>query len=747
MINYPFLNYINEDKSKYVKARDKGFYDPEDLFLIGDSGGFLWNIIPGSKFINTNLFTQVADYFIENKVFTKYKVDSIPYKQFRKREEYRRLKGFSAPCLQLPDGSIKYIRITGAHYNFLNYSRMERLDESTIKLGNINTASKKYSFPKFIDAQFWIWHSMEFAKNNGMHLIIDKTRRGGFSYMMASDTANDINLMPHKSGIHVAFDSAYLTDTGGLSDFSINNLIFYESKTPFKRGIISRDNKDFRLGFKNKDGTEAEESWKSSLLSVSAFNNPNCAIGKDAVKIKVEEISTMSNFDAFMDVTEPALRTGAYTTGMITAWGTATSGNMQMFERNFYDPKSNNFMPFENIFDDNARHEVCGLFKPYCWGLQGEINGELGLDKDGNSNIEVGLKIAEYERNYKKNNAKTYSDYINYLGQYAIYPSESFSSAKENIFSSEELTAFETILRVDNSYKFYVDGMFELDSNNNVIFKSNERLRAEKKKTYDWITGVPRKGNEDPEGCVRIWFHPIKRNEVNENNITIKVIPKGSYSISYDPVGIDKDKNELTDRHSHNSIKVWENPSIHNNFKQKLVAAYYGRPNRLEEADRICYYLAVYYNCLKSTNVEVNRGETVSNFRKWKALSYLGQEPLFVFDTSMKGKFSSNYGYNIGDGHKKLEGLRFLKEMLYEEYGRDEYGNIIYAFQYILDYQTILELRKFSLKGNFDRVSEMIVRAIEYKGIKLKAKDDYMKEVNNKDEVYKKDNPWNRNWF
>ena len=50
------------------------------------------------------------------------------------------------------------------------------------------------------------------------------------------------------------------------------------------------------------------------------------------------------------------------------------------------------------------------------------------------------------------------------------------------------------------------------------------------------------------------------------------------------------------------------NPCIKNGFKQKLVASYYGRPDSLEEADRICYYLAVYYNCIGTTCVEVNRG-------------------------------------------------------------------------------------------------------------------------------------------
>lgn len=38
--DYPFLKYINEDKSHYKHAKDAGFDDPDDLFLIGDSGGF-----------------------------------------------------------------------------------------------------------------------------------------------------------------------------------------------------------------------------------------------------------------------------------------------------------------------------------------------------------------------------------------------------------------------------------------------------------------------------------------------------------------------------------------------------------------------------------------------------------------------------------------------------------------------------------------------------------------------------------
>lgn len=725
MENYPFLDFINEDKSRYQHAKDAGYVDDDDLFLIGDSGGFLMNIRPGWRFINTELFCAMADYYRANKgKYTNYKIDSIPHRQLRKREQYRRKHGFSAPCLQSPDGTIYNVRITGSHYNFLNYVRIEQLDESTIQHGKTATAKKHYDFPKFFDSQFWMFHVMEFAEKNGFHLLIDKTRRGGFSYMMAADSANAVNCESRKVVIHVANDKKYLTMTGGLTDFAVNDLKFYEENTPFVRGIFSSVKSDFRLGYKLPSGIEADKSWRSSLISVSAANNPDCAIGKDAIKVKVEEVSTMDNFDEFMHVTEPAMRTGSYTTGILCAWGTATSGNMQVFEQNFYDVKGFNFMPFENVWDRDCRNETCGFFKPYCWGLQGEINGIKGVDKDGNSNLLVGLEISRQERIKKKESVKKYSDYINYLGQYANFPAESFSSASENIFSSEELSAWEDRLRVDSDLHFYVDGMLELDNSNKVVFKTNERLHAEGKKVYDYILGVPRRGHEDPHGCIRRWYAPEYEERNDTDGRLIKVIPEGLYSINYDPVGVNKDKDEISMKHSHNSIMVWMNPHYLNGFKQKLVCTYYGRPDTLEEADRICYLLARYYNCIGTTNVEINRGETVSNFRKWNALKYLSCEPLYVWDASFKGKVNSTYGFNISGEQHKLDCVRLTKEFLYEEIGKDEQGNPIKNFHRIYDYQTILELKKWSTKGNFDRVSSMLLRGIEWKGFNIVAGDE-----------------------
>lgn len=746
---YPFLEYIEEpDKEKkYKKASDCGWYDPHNNFLIGDSGGFLLNIRPG-KFVNTELFNEAARTYQATGKYTQFKVDSIPHRQFRRRECDRRRNGFSAPCWQNPDGSIEDVWITGGHYNFLNYTRMERTDESSVIVTEHGATAKKiYSFPSFIDAQFWTWQIIEFCRRNGLHLIIDKTRRGGFSYIMAADSSNEINLSKHKVVIHVAADNKYLIKQGGLSDFAVNNLKFFEEKTPFKRGIYSPTTDSFKLGYRMKNGVEADDSWSSSLLSVSANNNPDCAIGKDAVTIKVEELSTMQNFDEFMNVTEPTMTVGTRTTGTLMAWGTATAANMQIFEQNFYNPRAFGFMAFENVFDNDARNEVCGFFKSYAWGLEGEIDGVKGFDEDGNSNLRIGLKLAARERIEKKKTAKTFAEYLNYLGQRALFPAESFSSASENIFSSEALNKFEDKLRIDNSYKFYTDGELFEDGTKKIYFKSNARIRIENPnmKTYDYIQGVPRRGNEDPHGCIRVWFAPEYEETYIGDRLIRSILP-GTYVAVYDPVGIDKDKKEITEKHSHNSIFVIEMPRERNGFKPKLCASYYGRTERLEEADEKFYRLCKWYNCIGTGLVEINRGETVSNFRKWKATRYLGYEPLYVWDSAVKEKVSTSYGYNIGSSPKKLDGLRLLKEFLYEVIGKNEFGEDIYVFERFLDYQTILELKKFNAEGNFDRISSLILLGIYWKSIDIKGKRELasrkkVTEDNDKTDIF------NRQWF
>ena len=100
----------------------------------------------------------------------------------------------------------------------------------------------------------------------------------------------------------------------------------------------------------------------------------------------------------------------------------------------------------------------------------------------------------------------------------------------------------------------------------------------------------------------------------------------------------------------------------------------------------------------------------------------------------------------MGDTKRKLDGLQFLQEMLYSTIGKDELGRDIKFFQCIYDYQSILELKKWNAVGNFDRVSEMIIYALQWRQRNV----DAAKQLANRkkiEDVADKDSIFNRDWF
>ena len=146
-------------------------------------------------------------------------------------------------------GEIEEVYITGEHYNFINYGRILKLDTKTLRVEEGKVTGRKIrGFPRFIDCQWWYFLIKQFCRDNGLFLINDKTRRGGFSYMEAIGSANFINLTPNRAVIHAASDNKFLVQSGGLSDFMKKQIIFYESNTPFVRGIAKIDASDFILG-------------------------------------------------------------------------------------------------------------------------------------------------------------------------------------------------------------------------------------------------------------------------------------------------------------------------------------------------------------------------------------------------------------------------------------------------------------------------------------------------------------------
>jgi hypothetical protein len=144
----------------------------------------------------------------------------------------------------------------------------------------------------------------------------------------------------------------------------------------------------------------------------------------------------------------------------------------------------------------------------------------------------------------------------------------------------------------------------------------------------------------------------------------------------------------------------------------------------MEQADEIardmCYMYGGHNGMMLA---EINRGETKSNFRKWNCIRLLAKAPVEVWDTKVKGKVPDEYGIDLTNDIRKLQGLELLKAMLYRKVGEHDDGTVKVVLETIPDISFLLELQKWNPEGNFDRVSDAIVEAFADKKSELTAKN------------------------
>jgi hypothetical protein len=721
----PFIEYVNSDKSQFAKAsetvdpRTNTFYiDKDDDFLVGRSNGFLMNW--DFRFINTKVFSEVGDTYennIKNPAITSW-VESLTvpstearnkyyycphvkgtleYNEFWQRETYRRRNGMTAKCKLLKTGEVVDLRITGDFYNYLNYGRILRTPneieiEALHAKGDFKTKLVS-AFPRFWDGDYWNFKIDEFIAANGFHLTKAKARGKGYSYKRGSQAANTVNLVSKATVILAAYDTAYLTDPGATTDMVKTNLDWYEESTHWKRFYLSEKLDTIELGYKTKKGGNKKFGYRSKVLSVSLFNNPSAAIGKRALEIDYEEAGKCPNLEAALDVSLSSTEVGSANVGTIRCYGTAgvKGADWQPFSNAFYTPSKYKMMPFENVWDDNARSTLCGFFHPQV------LNMEPFIDEHGNSLLEAAY---EYDLKDKENYGKTQSidKWISYVGQRANKPSEAFKTSSENIYSSPGLS--DHIIRIQNGTTpvYSRDGMlFEIDGK--IQFKTNNQLIDEglEKFAHRYIDEFPFNPNKDLYGCIREFYPPFQVDGI---------VPDNLYGITFDSVGKDKKSDLIIAKNSLNSIHVWMYPNnVSNSVGNMLVATYHGRPETMAEVNKIVYFLCRYYNA--KVLPEVDRGTIVEDFRKWHALNWIIKDPTIPLNNKTAVNESTSYGINMGSGNNSEESLVYLYELLYQKRSVTDSEEIVYTYHYIKDIPTLLQLENFNITGNFDKVASL----------------------------------------
>lgn len=722
----PFIDYLCEDKSKYLKASEgisyitnKPLYDPDNDFLIGNSGGILMNI--DFIVINIERLSKAADIFDEYGTYCDYDPSTPAYESFWQRETSRRKKGvFIKAKLYYKDipkffdanttdeereSLLKPLRITGAHYTYLNYGRIERTpndkERARLKREGAEHVETVMGFPRYWDGDYWNFKIDEFIANNKFHLTKAKARRKGFSYKRGSQAANTINLFPNVTVTLAADQLAYLTDKGATTFMAKKCLDHFEEHTFWRRGYISEAIDDILLGYRVSTKGLKNFGWMSNLYSVACGKNESAAVGKKAIEIDFEEAGKFPNLQKALDVTLSNTESGAISVGTIRVYGTGgTKGaNWAAFSKAFYNPKMNKMLCMENVWDINKRHEVCGFFFPQVWDCEPYV-------ERGNSIIFTAYAWdkQDKENHFHNNDSETH---IIYKAQRANTPAEAFINTTENMFASPELNLHVSDLINDNATRFFQDGWIVVNdlgnSNRAEFIPKAECIKRDifgKGRFHEFVNQVPHGSRDDTHGCVRMYYRPFLVNGE---------VPKDLYFVSVDAYKVDKAQKDVTDKHSLYSAQVWMRSNTITPYPNQklLVCEYIGRLDTMEQNDIVTMGMCLMYNA--ECCPEAGTGETVSNFIKYKLRRYLMLDPTNANTRKLTNPNNNDYGIVIGDGDKKYNGLRMLKEFIYEPLSYTADGKPIRRLKSISSVRLLLECQRFTAEGNFDHISAAIV--------------------------------------
>ena len=722
----PFIDYLCEDKSKYPKASEgisyitnKPLYDPDDDFLLGNSGGILMNI--NFIVINIERLSRSADTFDEYGTYCDYDPSTPAYESFWQRETSRRKKGViikaklyyedipkffdKATTDEERDLLLKPMRITGAHYTYLNYGRIERTpnarEREKLKREGAEHVETVMGFPRYWDGDYWNFKIDEFIANNKFHLTKAKARRKGFSYKRGSQAANTINLFPNVTVTLAADQLAYLTDKGATTFMAKKCLDHFEEHTFWKRGYISEAIDDILMGYRVSTKGLKNFGWLSNLYSVAIGKNESAAVGKKAIEIDFEEAGKCPNLQKALDVTLSNTESGAISVGTIRVYGTGgTKGaNWAAFSKAFYNPKMNKMLCMENVWDINKRHEVCGFFFPQVWDCEPYV-------ERGNSIIFTAYAWdkQDKENHFHNNDSETH---IIYKAQRANTPAEAFINTTENMFASPELNLHVSDLINDNATRFFQDGWIVVNdlggSNRAEFIPRAECIKRDifgKGKFHEFVNQVPHGSRDDTHGCVRMYYRPFLVNGE---------VPKDLYFTVVDAYKVDKAQKDVTDKHSLYSAQVWMRSNTITPYPNQklLVCEYIGRMDTMEQNDILTMGMCLLYNA--ECCPEAGTGETVSNFIKYKLRRYLMLDPTNMNSRKLVNPNNNDYGIVIGDGDKKYNGLRMLKEFIYEPLSYTDEGNPIRRLKFIGSVRLLLECQRFTAEGNFDHISAAIV--------------------------------------
>lgn len=729
-------------------------------------------------FANTHLITEASSHFKKYGIYTDIdpKYDKLAWDKFWDRWEYRRKKGMTLN-LKVPEGGANSdkdllpVWIPGKMVGILNFGPIIRTkDEDEISTLDAEKATKDqlrqqdltreleelissvsvnkvadttYDFMDFWDGHFQYWVAQEFSERIGLDLVLVKARRKGFSYIGAWDAWDEVYMNPRIKVFLIAYESKYLTSQGGLYNLVEQYFDFEQKFTDWRKGVLYKNKEGFQFGY-TYAGQAENYGFQSSITCYSAMDNADVLRGKQAKKIKWEEMGTFPNADQTREIAYSAAEAGGYKLGHSTYWGTAGSKNADYgpLRNAFYNPTSFEALPFNNVWDNNKIGTPSGMFF-------GQYQN-LVYDKNGNTDFEAAkaqhrIKLLRAEAN------KSASQFAQWNAERATVPADALNRQSNNIFArlAPRIQLQIDRIETDKTIKNLAKHGKLIEDARGVRFITNSELK-EKGMDYhppieDTKEALPKE--YDLHGCVTVWFPPhkieVKEDGTSLNKTPSYIVPAKLYYIWHDPYATDKDGEggQVSMKDSLGVAYVYEKTNgVTASKGDRLVASLIGRPDTTDAYNEQLLLLAKYYNTIEGLLFENDRGEVFPYFKTHKALKYLMEEPEMLTLKELSGKTGRRYGISIGKNFRRIsEGARMMLDHFSTPMGKDAVTGLDLTFiEYIYCKRLLKEILRWSKDGNFDCVSACIVGQYMIREVEERAVVELLGNNENYDDFFER---------
>lgn len=370
-------------------------------------------------------FTEMARIYESKGVYTDFPEGTKPYKEFWKEQMKRCVEGYTVG---------KY-RITGDHYFFLNFYRMQTAIQGSTKA----VTGRSESFPSFLAKQYEFFHYVEMCEYLGMDVCMLKARGLGFSEILACLGVRPFTTTREFRTVYTADSEGHLNPTLTKVWKQLNWL-----NTNTQGGMKHLRQKIDNMFRKRASMINAQGDEYGPMAEIEGIvaDNPTKVRGDRTERLIFEEAGSNKNMITSWVQGDALVNLGGVKVGVKISGGTggdsgpALAGLAKMFN----DPMSYNILPYKHFHTRDGSVQYSGFFIPaHEFSLRKEY-----LDNRGVTNS------VEFKKFYEKKRAGMKGqDAITYAAENCFTPDEALLKQGDNLFDaellSEQLTRIATI--------------------------------------------------------------------------------------------------------------------------------------------------------------------------------------------------------------------------------------------------------------------------------------------------------------